>query len=86
MPGVPRPEPTHTYPKGKPIPVLLTQILFAVFFLGFGVAWTSVHGSLGWKGAMFLVAVVIVFGCLDYLLLRYYEKKGRAVRAGNSAP
>lgn len=86
MPGVPRPEPTHTYPKGKPIPLLLVQILFAVFFLGFGVGWASVHGSLGWKGIAFLVANLVVFGCVDDLLLRYYESKGRAVRVGRSVP
>jgi hypothetical protein len=80
MPGIPIPSSTYTFPKGEPIPLRLAHLVFVVFFIGLAVRWVWVHGNLGWNGVLLLVATAVVCGFIDYGLLRFYERTGRAVR------
>jgi hypothetical protein len=80
MPRVPIPASSYTFPKGKPISLILLPVLGVMTFLALAVRWILAHGSFGWEGVILLVGVVVVFGFVDYQLLRFYEKRGRAIR------
>jgi hypothetical protein len=86
MPRIPIPASTYTFPKGKPIPLVLMPVVFVASFLGLAVRWISVHGSFGWNGVLLLVATVVAFGFIDYRLLRFYERRGRALRVERHIP
>ena len=80
------PKSRYTFPKGKPIPLVLTEIVFVASFSGLAVRWIWVHGSFGGNGVHLLVATVVVFGFVDYRLLRFYEQRGRALRVERYVP
>jgi hypothetical protein len=80
MPRLPIPTSTYKFPKGKPILLIVTPFVFVVVFLVFAVGWIWVRGRFGWNGVLLLVAMVVVFGAIDYGLLRFYERRGRALR------
>ena len=50
------------------------------------VRWIWVHGGFGWNGVLLLVATVAIFGFVDYRLLRFYERRGRALRVERHVP
>ncbi|HKV77182.1 MAG TPA: hypothetical protein VJP02_03540 [Candidatus Sulfotelmatobacter sp.] len=80
MPRIPIPTSTYTYPRGKPMLLIVLPVLGVMAFIGLTVRWTWVHGRLGWDGVLALAATVVVFAVIDYALLRYYERRGRALR------
>lgn len=41
-------------------------------FIGLAVRWSWVYGRLGWDGVLVLTATVVIFGVIDYGLLRFY--------------
>jgi hypothetical protein len=80
VPRIPIPPSNYTFPKGKPILLVVLPVLGVVAFIGLAVRWSWVHGSLGWNGVLVLAASVVLFGAIDYGLLRFYERQGRALR------
>ena len=50
------------------------------------VRWIWVHGSFGWNGVLLLVATLAIFGFVDYRLLRFYERRGTALRVERHIP
>jgi hypothetical protein len=86
MARIPIPESRYTFPKGKPILLVWMPVVFVTSFLGLAARWIWVHGSFGWNGVLLLVATVVVFGFVDYGLLRFYERRGRALRGERHIP
>lgn len=81
MPRIPIPRSSYTFPKGKPVLLSVIHVMGVVAFIGLAVRWSWVRGRLGWDGFLVLTATVVVFGVIDYGLLRFYERRGRALRA-----
>ena len=80
MPRIPIPTSSYTFPKGKPVLLFVMQVVGVVAFIGLAVRWSWVHGRLGWDGALVLTVTVVLFGVIDHGLLRFYERRGRALR------
>jgi len=55
-------------------------VVFVAAFLGYDVRLTWVQGRIGRNGVLSLVAMVVAFGLVDYGLLRFYERRGIAIR------
>lgn len=85
MPRFSIPRPSYTFPTGKPIPLVVTQVVGMVAFL-LAARWMLVNGRLGWDSTLVLMATVVVFGVIDHGLLRFYERRGKALRAGRDSP
>ena len=81
MPRIPIPTSSYTFPKGKPVLLSVIHVVGVVAFIGLAVRWSLVHGRLGWDGLLVLTATVVLFGVIDYGLLRFYKRRGRALRA-----
>ena len=80
MPRIPVPTSSYTFPKGKPVLLFVMPVVGVLAFIGLAVRWSWVHGRLGWDGFLVLTATVVLFGVIDYGLLRFYERRGRAPR------
>jgi hypothetical protein len=65
---------THDYPKGKPLPLWLSQIGYAAAFI-----FVIIFGSHGWIRGLPFVALMVAFLFLHSSLIRRYERSGRAI-------
>jgi hypothetical protein len=81
MPGVPIPSrPTHSFPKGKPIALILVELLYLVLVVGWFFYWAFYHGFTRWRDWLPFVFIVVGYAILYSRMLVFYERKGRAVR------
>lgn len=70
---------THDFPHGKPVPLILVEIAFAISFI----ASASTFGFRDWRGAAPTLAIVVAYLVAYSVLIRRYERLGRAVRRNN---
>lgn len=84
MPRLSIPMSGYSFPRGKPIPVVVMPFIGVAAFIGLAVRWSWSHGHIGWDGVLVLTAPVVTFGILDYRLLRFYEGRGRPVQTERS--
>ncbi len=70
---------THLFPTGMPPLLLIVEVVFPLAIFILLVALVNV-GFNSWRRGALVVAAVATFLCVRAQLVRYYERRGRAIR------
>jgi hypothetical protein len=67
---------THTYPHGKPFPLVLIENLLMAIVV---VCWIFL-AARGWRYILGILAVFVALAAIDWKVTAHYERIGLAVR------
>jgi hypothetical protein len=70
---------THDFPNGRPLPLILVEVVFVVGFVAWMVIGGSDEGAHSWRRGAVFVAIIVSFMYTQSRFIRFYEHKGLAI-------